>query len=163
MVTPDLEAIRQALAAAEEDTGRAGYRLMCAAPVWLAQCCDEIERLRAAQTNDTNYLGELAASLVAERDQANRLVGSLTNELRSVQDRLDAALADLDVANKRGDVWREDAAQQADTASAWRACADQLAEALREALSYVPLYQINKWTIGSEALAVYEQLKARDG
>lgn len=73
-MTPDISAIRAALAAAAPGPllgqDEAKQRLAANAPVWLTQCVDEIERLRALYVESEGVKGWDYANVVAERNAA---------------------------------------------------------------------------------------------
>lgn len=108
-MTPDVEQIRVALAAATPkrwpgerrgpdyiDWLKANGSILANAPVWLATLCDEIERLDAAWANCISTSHLMIEGLVAERDSALGEVELVRLTAFTLEGQRDAALAECE-------------------------------------------------------------------
>lgn len=142
----DVDAIRQALVAYNNWEGgfNSPDRLLANAPVWLAQLCDEVERLRAVDER----LREGIDVVTAQRDAALAKLDGYRSDHAALMGERNAALAECERLRRTVDRHSRAFDKSVNESARWRACADQLAEAGTTG---------DNW---DDAMAVYEQLKA---
>lgn len=154
-MTPDLDEIRAVLAvdrtALTIEAHDAHYAIRRNAPVWLAQLISEVERLRAVEIwyfETCQKAVDLRYELAVARAEVERL--------RTLVTTYSSQLANFAAVNAKHNV----------DLDAWRACADQLADELRDANQTVDSQFLvsGEKTSNEEsaALAVYETLKGAD-